>query len=158
MGKGIRSKVVPVTEVPPLQDADAVRPVVLVVDDEPVIADTLAIILSRNGFATFVACDGKSALEMATAIPPDLLVSDVVMPEMTGIELAIAIVEMVKDCKVLLFSGQASMMDLLAEARDAGYNFATLTKPIHPKELLVRIAKCMEARSPADLSLADADR
>lgn len=139
-------------EVPQPPDADAVRPVVLVVDDEPVIADTLAIILSRNGFAAFVAYDGRSALEMASVIPPDLLVSDVMMPGMTGIDLAIALVEKVKDCKILLFSGQASTMDLLAEARDAGYDFATLTKPIHPKELLARIAGCMKLHEPVDVS------
>jgi DNA-binding NtrC family response regulator len=87
--------------------------VVLIVDDERVIADTLSIILSRSGFSTMTAYDGESALELARAVYPDLLVSDVVMPEMTGVELAIAVTETVPGCKVLLFSGQATTVDLL---------------------------------------------
>jgi DNA-binding response OmpR family regulator len=116
---------------------------VLVVDDEQVIADTLAAILSRSGYAALAAYDGSDALEIADLIPPQMMITDVCMPGMSGLELAIAVREIIPDCKVLLFSGQASSADLLAAARTAGYDFEALSKPIHPKELLARVSKCL---------------
>lgn len=121
--------------------AEEFLPVVLVVDDEQVIADTLAMILEKNGFVAMTAYDGNSALEIATKVPPKLLISDVVMPRMSGIDLAIAIRQAVPDCKVILFSGQASTADLLAAARLAGHDFVTLTKPVHPTEMLARVSE-----------------
>ena len=66
------------------------------------------------------------------------------MPGMTGVELAIAITQMIGDCRVLLVSGQSATTDILAEARNAGYDFPLLTKPIHPCLLLERIAHCFQ--------------
>jgi len=116
-------------------------PVVLVVDDERVIADTLSTILERNGFVVMTAYDGISALEIAAQVPPKLLISDVMMPRMNGIDLAVAIRHSAPDCKVILFSGQASTADLLAAARLAGHDFVTLTKPVHPSEMLARVSE-----------------
>jgi CheY-like chemotaxis protein len=116
-------------------------PIVLVVDDERVIADTLSVILEKNGFAVMTAYDGISALKIATQVPPKLLISDVVMPRMNGIDLAIAIRQGVPDCKVILFSGQASTADFLLAARLAGHDFVTLTKPVHPTEMLARVSE-----------------
>src|SRR5271163_3802983 len=95
---------------------DVHQPVVLVVDDEHVIADTLTAILSRSGFTAMPAYDGASALQIARAISPDLLITDVFRPGMSGIDLAISMRSAHPDCKVLLFSGQASTLDLLASA------------------------------------------
>jgi DNA-binding response OmpR family regulator len=117
------------------------RPVVLVVDDERIIADTMSLIFSHNGFAVLTAYDGTSGLEIAALIPPELLITDVMMPGMTGIELAIAIREKVPDCEVLIFSGQASMMDMLAAARNAGHDFTALSKPVHPTVMLAEASK-----------------
>jgi CheY-like chemotaxis protein len=119
------------------------KPLVLVVDDEKIIADTLSIILSKSGFSTMTAYDGVAAMQLAKDLKPDLVISDVMMPGMTGIELAIAITQTVPRCKILLFSGQAATVDLLEEARNAGYNFTTLTKPVHPTDMLQRISECL---------------
>jgi len=127
------------------------QPVVLVVDDEQVIADTLTAILARSGFAVIPAYNGATALEIARVIPPDLLITDVFMPGMNGIDLAIAIRAAIPDCKVLLFSGQASTVDLLTAAREQGHDFALLLKPVHPTELLARISECMQT-SASELS------
>lgn len=115
-------------------------PVILVVDDEPIIADTLAAILRQQKYAALTAYDAASALDLVSLIPPHLLISDVLMPGMSGVELAIAMRKVVPDCKVLLFSGQARSVDLLADARAAGYDFTLLEKPIHPAELLAHIS------------------
>jgi CheY-like chemotaxis protein len=130
------------------------KPVILVVDDEAVIADTLGVILSQHGFATVVAYDGETALQIARTVPPDLLLTDVVMPGMTGVDLAIALTQAVPACKVLLFSGQAATADLLGEA---GADFAVLSKPIHPSDLLVRLSQTL-AIQPSETEGAPAQR
>ena len=126
--------------------------VVLVVDDERVIADTLSLILSKSGYNVLTAYDGKTALEIARSVPPALLITDVVMPGMTGIELAIMLVEVIPDCKVLLFSGQAATVDLLAAARDIGHEFAILTKPVHPTDMLRRVKERLDVQEMVDVS------
>lgn len=136
-------EVVPIAEIPSTNDAETHRPVVLIVDDERIIADSLAAILKSKGLAPLVAYNGESALEIASISPPQLLISDVVMPGMTGIQLAIALTRAVPDCKVLLFSGQAATAGLLADAYAGGHTFTILSKPIHPKELLARISECL---------------
>jgi len=79
------------------------------------------------------------ALKAARKDAPDLLISDVMMPEMSGIELALQIRESCPDCKVLLFSGQAATANLLEKARADGHDFELLSKPVHPSDLLAKI-------------------
>jgi DNA-binding NtrC family response regulator len=120
------------------------KPMVLIVDDETIIADTLAAILSQHGFMAMVAYDGASALKIAEIVPPDLLLSDVVMPGLNGIDLAIAITRSAPACKVLLFSGQAATVSLLDSAGEEAADFTVLSKPIHPKDLLTRVSKSLQ--------------
>lgn len=121
-------------------DTTRLRPVVLVVDDEPIIADTIVAILKHRGFAASAAYDGETALEMALLVPPVLLITDVSMPRMNGIELAISLTKAIPDCQILLFSGQAITHDLLKDASADGYQFALLPKPVHPKDLLAEMS------------------
>jgi DNA-binding response OmpR family regulator len=129
------------------QPAGLPDPIVLVVDDEAVIADTRAMILEHNGISAMVAYNGKSALEIAKTIPPDLLLADVAMPGMNGIDLATAIKQIIPNCGILLFSGQAPTVDLLEAARAAGQELTILTKPLHPTELLAHVSDTLEARA-----------
>jgi CheY-like chemotaxis protein len=144
----LKFQVVPVSEVS-IEDTVAlpekIKPLVLIVDDERIIADTLAIILSRSGFSTMTAYDGPEGLEIARSVRPDLVISDVVMPGMTGVELAVTIAQTIPTCRILLFSGQAATVDLLEKAREAGHSFTTLTKPIHPTDMLKRVSECLAA-------------
>ena len=109
---------------------------VLIVDDETIIADTLRLILLQNGFHAVVAYDGQAAVEKARQLNPDILLCDVVMPGLNGIELAIQLRRFLPHCRVLLLSGQAAVHDLLEDARLQGHHFDLLTKPVHPDELL----------------------
>ncbi len=113
--------------------------VVFVVDDEAVIAQTLAVILNQAGFQATAFDRPEKAIAAGAELAPDLLISDVMMPGMTGVELAIHFREAQPDCKILLFSGQAATADLLREAREQGYDFDLLSKPVHPPDLLAKL-------------------
>jgi FixJ family two-component response regulator len=115
------------------------EPVVFVVDDEEIIAKTLAIILSGSGFYAKSFTDPSVALAEARKMEPNLLITDVSMPGMTGIDLAIEMKRVYPKCKTLLFSGQASTADLLEKARKDGHDFVLLQKPVHPADLLREI-------------------
>jgi DNA-binding response OmpR family regulator len=145
------SPVVPLEDVPPA-DTSEYRPVVLVVDDESAIADTVTEILSRSGYAAMAAYDGSDALETALLTPPELLITDVILPGTSGIELAITIKRIFPDCKILLFSGQAATMDLMANARSAGHHFTLLNKPVHPRELLARVAATLKPKAAHEVA------
>lgn len=121
------------------------RKIILVVDDEQRIADTLALILQSKGYETAVAYEGDSALAQSSNIQPDLLLTDVVMPGMNGIELALAVSEKCPECKVLLFSGQAATAELWDRARKQGRDFPLLSKPIHPEDLLKKVAETLNS-------------
>ncbi|MEO6805245.1 MAG: response regulator [Edaphobacter sp.] len=150
MSPELKFDVVPLSEVP-TEDAIEVPvspPVVLIVDDEKLIADTLSVILKNSGFTTLTAYDGSAALQLANEFNPDLLISDVMMPGMTGVELAITMARIQPECKILLFSGQAATVDLLEKARSLGHDFTTLTKPVHPTDMLKRISECLTTQEP----------
>lgn len=147
MSPEVSTEVVSVVDVPSATP-EKHHPVVLVVDDEEVIAITLAAILRNHGFAALIAFSPERALEIADVIPPELLISDVMMPGMNGIDLAIAMTQRISDCEVLLFSGQSGTQDLLAEARANGRDFTVLTKPIHPDVLLAHIRESLRIQKP----------
>lgn len=127
--------------------ANEFHPSILVVDDETVIADTITKILSLNGYNATAAYDGDSALESALLKPPHLLLTDVILPGMNGIELAQTIKRVYPDCKILLFSGQTSTTDLLASASHDVRRFTLLNKPIAPDRLLAMVAEHLNPTS-----------
>jgi CheY-like chemotaxis protein len=116
-----------------------VKPKVLVVDDERVIADTLAMILNQSGFDARAVYSGEKAVEMASTFTPDMLITDVIMADLNAIDAAIMIRSILPKIKILLFSGQAATADLLEKARAKGYEFEILAKPVHPQDLLSRL-------------------
>ena len=113
--------------------------VVFVVDDEPVIAKTLCIVLNKAGFRAIPSIVLRRRLPHRPKCPRISSFSDVMMPRMTGVDLAIHFREAQPDCKVLLFSGQAATADLLEKARAQGHDFDLLSKPINPADLLVKL-------------------
>jgi CheY-like chemotaxis protein len=116
-----------------------VKPKVLVADDERVIADTLAMILNQSGFEARAVYSSEKALELVPEFKPEMLISDVIMGDLNGIDAAIQIRAILPNIKILLFSGQAATADLLEKARAQGYEFEILAKPVHPQDLLTRL-------------------
>ncbi len=146
--------IVPIGEALPFHEFD-LRPRVLVVDDETAIADTTATILSMSGYEATAAYDGNEALEAALLAPPHLVITDVVMPGMNGIELGITIQRVFPDCQILLFSGQASTVDLLAAAGSAARRFTLVSKPIRPERLLATVKEKLRPMVRQSISSAN---
>lgn len=114
---------------------------IIVIDDEARIAGTLVEILKGEGFEAVSASTGDSALELARTFKPDIVLSDVIIPGLNGIEVGIKIGELFPECRIILFSGQAATLDLLKDARQRGYDFEILPKPIKPAALLAIIRR-----------------
>jgi CheY-like chemotaxis protein len=120
---------------------------ILIVDDEPSLADTLAIIFQRAGYAAAAVCSGRDALAFISNRQPSLVVSDVVMPGMDGITLAKTIRMSYPNCQVLLFSGNADTQDLLEAAQRQGHAFEVLAKPVPPLQMLAKVASLLNQNS-----------
>jgi FixJ family two-component response regulator len=118
---------------------DQLGPLVFVVDDRTVIAETLAMILNQGGFRAMAFDDPTVVVSAASIKCPDVLISDVIMPRMSGVQLAIHFRQAHPECRILLVSGQTATADLLQQARSEGYDFEILAKPVHPTELLEKL-------------------
>lgn len=112
------------------------KPSVLVIDDDPSNADTLAMVLNVSGFQATAAYTGERGVELAQQRPFDHLITDVMMTGMNGIDAAIAIRQVLPNCRILLISGVGHTTDLLAIAAAKGHVFDILAKPVHPTILL----------------------
>jgi FixJ family two-component response regulator len=123
---------------------------IFVVDDEKAIAETLAIILEKSGFIATSFTNPLEALEKAPLKSPGLLLTDVVMPVLSGVDLAVQIKEKCPNCKILLFSGQAETTDFRTAARNQGHDFPLVAKPIHPTDLILRIRELISTGPAGD--------
>lgn len=112
---------------------------ILVVDDEKLIADTIVAILRQDGFEAVAAYSGAEAVQEATTICPDIMLSDFYMPDINGLEAARLVRAVCPKVKVILLSGQASAMEALSDLGQQGLDYELLAKPIHPKLLLATL-------------------
>ena len=104
------------------------------------IADSLAEILNDSGYDARALYSGRAAIALAGQACPDIVVADVVMPAMNGVEAVLAISKICPGARIILFSGQAGTGDILRRAKDDGHEFDLLPKPIHPDDLLEILA------------------
>jgi DNA-binding NtrC family response regulator len=109
---------------------------VLVVDDEHAIADTLAIIFSNSGYSARAAYSAEEALPLIAKWNPQLVILDVRLPGRNGIDLAMQVKAEYPHSDILLFSGDSGTFELLESARQEGYHFDVLAKPIPPDNFL----------------------
>jgi DNA-binding NtrC family response regulator len=117
--------------------SDKVR--IFVVDDQPSIASTLADILRLSGFDAIWFTNPDEALAAIKSDCPKLVISDIEMPHLSGIELAIRLKELHLDCDVLLMTGHPGYPDLLDRAEKRGHHFRVLEKPIILQKLITEI-------------------
>jgi len=110
-----------------------------VIDDEASIADSLTEILNSQGFEARAFYRGQSAIDFARQNCPDIVLSDVVMPKLNGVETVLAIRQLCPATRILLFSGQAGTTNILQQARERGHEFELLPKPLNPDVLLKKL-------------------
>lgn len=120
---------------------------ILIVDDEAAIVESLAEILQSAGYEVTTATSAGEAIGKAKQVRPEILLSDVLMPAMNGFELALKIKETLPNCRLLLFSGQASTAQLAQNAIQSftrkGYRFELLPKPLRPEALLKKLEESL---------------
>jgi two-component system response regulator MprA len=139
--------------------AAAAKPLVLVVDDDKAVRESLRRSLEFNGYAVSLASDGAEALAGISGIGPDVVVMDVMMPRLDGIETTRALRQSGNDVPVLVLTARDAVGDRV-EGLDAGAD-DYLTKPFALQELLARLRALLRRVVPAEgddtevLSFAD---
>lgn len=109
---------------------------ILVVDDEARIREVVQYALSREGFRVSVAEDGQRALELAAQDPPELVVLDVMLPEIDGLEVCRQLKRRSR-VPVLFLSARGEEVDRIVGLELGGDDY--LTKPFSPRELVARV-------------------
>jgi CheY-like chemotaxis protein len=131
------------------------KPRVLVVDDDHTIAITLAMILNTTGFEAVATFSGPQALELARGSRFDMLVTDVMMAPLNGIQTAIAFRDIYPASHVFLFTGTAEAAELMLDASQAGYDFRLFSKPIHPAQIIDALQAAAAISEPAQPERSD---
>ena len=112
------------------------HPRVLIVEDEAVVLHTLQLILQQQGYEVRGARDGHEAFAIAPAFQPEILLCDINLPDVDGIQIAVRIKRETPYCRVVLLSGEITSAELLDEAKARGHYFEVLAKPTDPQHLL----------------------
>ena len=122
---------------------------ILVVDDEPEAVELLEFNLKQAGYAVTTAEDGAEALKKARTQSPDLIVLDVMLPEMDGFEIckALRLAPATRRMPILMLTAKAGEIDRVLGLELGADDY--LTKPYSPRELLLRIKKIL-ARGQAE--------
>ncbi len=120
---------------------------IMVVDDEPQIVRALSINLRARGYEVTTAGDGLEAIEVATLAPPDVVVLDLGLPDLDGVDV-ITRLRARSAVPILVLSGRSDSADKV-EALDAGAD-DYVTKPFGMEELLARLRVMLRRNAPAD--------
>ncbi len=125
---------------------------ILVIDDERMMRTTITRILQRAHYDIVTANDGADGLARFRREHPDLVITDIIMPEREGIETIRQMLRERPGTKILAMSGGGRMgdVDFLTMAHQLGAS-DVIRKPFDPRELLDRVRLCLESRAtPAD--------
>jgi two-component system, OmpR family, response regulator ResD len=118
---------------------------ILVVDDEPVITDVVSRYLERAGYSTRVAADGFEALRLAGDTAPDLVVLDVLMPGLDGLEVMRELHE-TRPTRVILLTAKGEASDRIAGLQRGADDY--VVKPFSPAELVARVDAVLRRAEP----------
>ena len=120
---------------------------ILVVDDEQIIRESISFILRKEGFAVSEAANGKQAYDKLVAEPFDLILTDLEMPEMKGIELLDRAIQLNPHSLVVIITAYGSLDTAIAALRKGASDY--ILKPLEFDELLVKIRRLLETRKLA---------
>jgi two-component system, NtrC family, response regulator HydG len=116
----------------------------LVADDDPGLRESLNRTLTRAGYGVLLASDGRAALELLQGGGIDLVLTDLKMPGLTGIELLRAVKAIVPDIDVILITAFGTVEEAVSAMKEGAYDF--ITKPFRGEQLLKLIGKALERR------------
>ena len=119
---------------------------ILVVDDDPHIREVVMFALEKAGMKVLQAADGKEALQLAQTASPDLIVLDISMPELDGLEVCRQL-RKTDDTPILFLSSRDEEIDRIIGLELGGDDY--VTKPFSPRELVARINAILKRKSPA---------
>jgi CheY-like chemotaxis protein len=117
---------------------------ILVIDDDSATCEVVRGMLEKAGYEVFVASNGRHGLASLFRQPVEVVITDIVMPEMDGIETVRRLRSMTRPPKIIVMTGgnREGAADQLAAARGLGAD-ATLTKPLRAKHVLDAVAEVM---------------
>ena len=124
---------------------DTSKPSVLVVDDESGILDTLRILLKNEGFTPHTALGGRAGIEQIATLDPDIILSDVRMPNVGGLDVLQAARAHDADTPVILMTAQASLQTAMQAVNEGAYYY--IQKPFRNDELLAILKRAAEHRN-----------
>ena len=125
-----------------MEEISALKGRLLLVDDEPIILELLQRQLDLRGFTTKIATSGHEALDTLSSFPIDIVVTDIKMPGMDGMELLKNVRKNYPDQEIIMVTGHGDMDTALEAMRLGAYNF--LTKPVGVSELVATLDNCLE--------------
>ncbi|MDD8026563.1 MAG: sigma-54 dependent transcriptional regulator [Acidobacteriota bacterium] len=117
---------------------------ILVVDDEQNIRDIFSLLLSENGFAVESAATGREGLERAAAFAPDVLLLDMNLPDMSGLDVLAGVRERLPSCRIIVVTAFGTIRNAVEATKRGAY--AYLEKPVDNEELLLLIERAVEVR------------
>jgi DNA-binding NtrC family response regulator len=120
------------------------RPTILIIDDESAIVDTLRILLKNEGYAAHVAFGGKQGLDQIAAIRPDIIISDIRMPGVGGLDVLSAAKAQDPDTPVILMTAQASLQSAISAVNDGAFHY--VQKPFQNDALVAIVRRAAETR------------
>jgi DNA-binding NtrC family response regulator len=115
---------------------------VLIVEDEPATRLGLTELVRTWGFTTESAADGEEALQRITTFRPSVIISDLVMPRMGGLELLRALKDDGGDLTIVILTAQGTVETAVEAIREGAYDY--ITKPIEPQRLKILLEKIVE--------------
>lgn len=123
---------------------------ILVIDDDPMVRDTLRLILTAAGHQFALAFDGKAGLKAFGQLNPDLVITDILMPEKEGIETIGELRQMAAQVPIIAVSGggRVGNMDFLAAAQHFGAD-RSFSKPFEPEHILDAVSELLQRAAAA---------
>ena len=117
---------------------------ILVIDDDALVRQTLTLVLESEGYEVRSAPEGRQGLQAFRKRRPDLVISDIIMPDMEGIQTIMELRILSRDCPIIAISGggRFGKIDFLTVAKELGAT-ATLSKPFEQADLLQTVAGCL---------------
>ena len=120
-------------------------PVVLVIDDEQSILDVIRILLVNNGFTVHTALGGRAGLERLATVRPDIVVTDIRMPDVSGVEVLSAARVQDPDTPVILMKAQATLQSAMQAFNEGAFYY--IQKPFRNDEMLAILRRAGEHRN-----------